>query len=187
MDILKLVVVVSMFVAAGSATGASIRYEGGQVVGVDGVSIEGEMWNADFLSGSFQSSGATTYSKRFAIFASRSLRDLLNDEFVGTQFDLTPDIMQGCIYETCYLVTTYMSNESSGRNEGKFAVNYGGSHLNYSGTSYYPYSYDSGRYSHLVWTEAVTVPEPNVVWLIGSGLLGMYGVSGKKKRSKITA
>lgn len=122
-------------------------------------------------------------SESFALAASNVLLDMFNSPpiFEGV-YDFNKDLIFGCESNThCHIATPYNLDVSGNSTKSwSFLNNYEFFNANnihkFNGLLH-------GNYDNLTvveWTATSTVPVPAAVWMFGTGLIGLLGVSKRK-------
>ena len=167
----------------------------GQLTGATGINVNGSNWDVVFSDGAWDFSSGTglpaTTKAEADLFSQALLDQVLLDSTLGL-FDSDPETSNGCenlyvcIFFTPYFVdsvNTYFSlafNQRAGGVNPDMVRDTPGI-LGLSGD----FSTDT-NWTLGVWTPSSPpnpVPVPAAVWLFGSGLLGLIGISRRKKLS----
>jgi len=177
---LKQLLLIAALVMPFSVGAASLVYDGAEVTGVNNVSINGSLWNAEFNAGAWNDSYETYDYASFSSDATAALQTLINDadsgEFYTWRNNTTSTV--GCESSVggCQLLTAY--------NEAVEFVYYGIATLGSWDTSISGWSGgraigDDPSGSIVQWTQVSAVPLPAALWLFGPALLGLMGFRRK--------
>jgi len=166
-----------------SANAATLEYTGDQVTAVLGLDVDGVLYDAMFVDGSYNDMLAaypspeyeTYYTNDFAGTAMTALYDFTD---AGGFAGLSPDDINGCTETVgCYLSTSvaqvsyysyYMLFNTQGTSLPRYSDRFAAPDVDYTGIT------------NVLWQPSA-IPVPAAVWLFGSGLIGLIGVARRKK------
>ena len=175
------IVALYIILTAGAYAATMYIYDGADIVGLSGLEIDGQLWDVDFLDGSYDALVASgndlLVSPPFATAATDSLFAFYNSNPV------TPDTFLSCDSALCIIGTPYEFDEidivintmaisinapTSSDITGLGAVN-----------DIQPYSDPS----NFLYASYSPVPLPAAVWLFTFGLIGFIGLARRKDRA----
>lgn len=162
---------------------------GGQLIGVTGLSVDGEIYDMTLHAGSFDTlfaaDNSSVYDFTFADHADSSLHNFLSSSFAGSGL-VASDIL-GCSpnsFNDCFILTifdTFIENSIVLR-EGWANYIVGAEHdSSYYGSETTVSEDDYDYYTYATW-EVSAVPEPSIALLMASGLIA-FGVVRRKARN----
>lgn len=178
---IKYWIAIVLTVATARAGAASVVFENGLLIGVNGVNAMDTTWNVSFQGG--------TYESVFATLDPRYLDDEISAETATTALltdlnALVPnqpyDQILGCATNAdtwCYVFTP--SSQVGSVVNGFAALDKFGKWQPPGGIVGFEGTDDLDHVTYTLWVEAV--PVPAAVWLFGSGLLGLIGMARRKK------
>lgn len=185
---LKTFLVLLFTVQASSAATLALNTSGDQVIGINDLTVDEQLWDARFIGFPSNPDSVPLYHIDFANKATEALLTALDSDtsFAGTMFDTDPAYTSGCnSSQACIMATAYSFNESNFNT--KIVINTDGNHTDFQGA----FSFDSDvvrpDVTFISWERANTissVPVPPALWLMGSGIIGLVGLSRRKKSSR---
>ena len=196
MKVLAGVALMWMLSISGNAVGATLVTDiNGQLLGVDGLDVNGTTYNVDFVEGSCYTlfspcltSDVFTFDINEAVDASWALRNQVFEIPEWSSYDSMPDMTFGC--NDPYGCTIYTPYAAGADNMGS-AYFFNGDGLFFFNTvatcgNCYKAddTTDNPTTVYAIWEEAggvSPVPVPAAAWLFGSGLLGLVSVARRKK------
>jgi len=182
----KFIVFIVVFASPVSYSSTALVFDNGfNVIGIDNVTVSGSLYNARFLDGSWDNVRDSIIIRdwSFANSASGALSQMFvnGGSLEGTEYDLTPELVYGCIYpERCMMTTVYQEHDeivdvvSFVNGAEPMYGDY------YTAPSRHLRDYNRNNGTWVQWTPVASVPVPAAVWLMGTGLLGLMGYSRKK-------
>lgn len=165
----------------------SYSISGGQLIGVTGLSVDGEIYDMTLHAGSFDTlfaaDNSSVYDFDFADHADSSLHNFLSSSFAGSGLEAS-DIL-GCSinsFDDCFIATIFDTFIDNGLLSREGVTNY------IVGTEHdpdYPFiitasNLDYDYVTYATW-ELSAVPEPSITLLMASGLIA-FGVVRRKAR-----
>lgn len=183
---------VVLTLSASTTLAATLNVLNGQLMGADGVNVNGSLYNVDFLDGScislYNCGGFTFNTLTSATAASQALLDQVFLDGPLGQFDSKPTLTNGIEIDGLFGRVDTVFNRQGGTTAFGYAsvLNY---KLDANDTTSFNVGHDwlvdsgeNGLVTHAVWEVAVNpVPIPAAVWLFGSGLIGLIGLARSKK------
>lgn len=160
----------------------------GNLVGVSGLDINGDIWNASFIDGSYLDvdSQIMVFSEQFAEEGSRALALAINDTSVNPIYTTTPSSTLGCESIVSCNYITITGETATGGILYKSFVNLDGSTSDgLMSASFTNLTVNRNYETYVSWEPVAAIPTPAAVWLMGSGLIGLVGM--RKKSAKLSA
>ena len=186
-----------MLSISGNAIGATLVTDiDGKLMGVDGIDVNGTMYDVDFVEGSCYTLFAPcltddvfTFNINEAVDASWALKNQVFEIPEWSFYDSMLTMTNGCegALFSCTIFTPYsagadnMGNAMFVNGDGLFDFN----NVTTCGNCYKAdNTADMPGAVYAIWEEVggpSPVPVPAAVWLFGSGLLGLVGFARRKK------
>jgi hypothetical protein len=172
-------------VLCSNAHSAMLDIVSGQLKGASGVVVSGEVWNVEFVDGTFGSifgatSGIDATSYAHALELSEALKTQVFDQ--SGRYDIYPNLTFGIFSNTAQILTPFALVGTEVRNAS--LRNVAADFYDLTGLLYIQAARDTSQdasYVYADWEKVVVIPIPAAVWLFGSGLLGLVGMARRKK------
>ena len=187
---------------------ATLIVNNGILMGATDVDVDGGLYDVLFLDGTcIELYDGCDESTDFPFTNPANLNDsvllraamqaLLDQVFIDSPsgaFDTQPALMNGCdVVGGCNIATPLFVNGAGNLGvavtfnwtpEHRDVISVGSGGSNTGDTSPVP-GFDDMR-AYAVWNGASAVPVPSAIWLFGSALLGLVGISKKQKHISLT-
>ena len=160
--------------------------DAGQLAGFDDIHIGDLSYDVRFIDGSFLTifGGSSGLDFDTEVKANLAATALLEAISAYPLYDSQPALTTGCnSLNACSIRTPFSHTGVGGRNRAFAASNYDTQpnaaelivNIHYD----YDTTHDRGRV-YADWSQPTVIPVPAVIWLMGTGLLGLFGYSRRK-------
>jgi len=186
-----------LFIYSAISNSATLIVDNGSLMGASEVDVNGVLYDVSFVDGTcielFNGCNENTdfpftnpANLNDGVLLQTAMEALLNQVFIDSplgNFNSDPALTNGCERD-CFIGTPLWVSSVGGLGMG-VVYNSQNSNVDSAGSGGGGFNYDdlslNIRSTYAVWSQPAVVPVPSAVWLFGSGLLGLIGLSRRNK------